>query len=100
AAHGSYTLSLHDALPILEGRAKRQTTAAIQALQALRPATARIRFHQQEKEIPIEQVQVNDLIIVKPGERIPVDGVIVEGSSHARLEEHTSELQSRENLVC
>ena len=67
----------------LEGRAKRQTTAAIQALQALRPATARIRFHQQEKEIPIEQVQVNDLIIVKPGERIPVDGVIVEGSSHA-----------------
>ena len=67
----------------LEGRAKRQTTAAIQALQALRPATARIRFHQQEKEIPIEQVRVNDLIIVKPGERIPVDGVVVEGSSHA-----------------
>ena len=67
----------------LEGRAKRQTTAAIQALQALRPATARIRCHQQEKEIPIEQVRVNDLIIVKPGERIPVDGVVVEGSSHA-----------------
>lgn len=67
----------------LEGRAKRQTTAAIHALQALRPATARVRRRQQDREIPIEQVQVNDLIIVKPGERIPVDGVIVEGSSHA-----------------
>ena len=66
----------------LEGRAKHQTTAAIQALQALRPATARVRRHQQDHEIPIEHVQVNDLIIVKPGERIPVDGVIVEGSSH------------------
>ncbi len=66
----------------LEGRAKRQTTAAIQALQALRPATARVRRHQRDIEIAIEQVKVNDLVIVKPGERIPVDGVIVDGASH------------------
>src|SRR5690606_29795882 len=66
----------------LEGRAKRQTTAAIQALQALRPDTARVKRGQQEVELPIEQVQVGDLVLVRPGERIPVDGVISEGSGH------------------
>ncbi len=66
----------------LEGRAKRQTTEAIQALQALRPDTARVRRQQQDVDVPIEQVQINDLVLVKPGERIPVDGLVIEGSSH------------------
>jgi Cu+-exporting ATPase len=66
----------------LERRAKRQTTAAIQALQALRPNMARVKRGVENRDIPIDQVQLNDLIVVKPGERIPVDGVITEGASH------------------
>lgn len=66
----------------LETRAKRQTTDAIRALNALRPATARVRRAGAELELPVAQVVVGDLVVVRPGERIPVDGDIVEGSSH------------------
>ena len=66
----------------LEGRAKRQTTEAIAALQALRPDTARVRRKGVEQTIPMAQVQLNDEVVVRPGERIPVDGVVLEGSSH------------------
>ncbi|WP_068684107.1 heavy metal translocating P-type ATPase [Variovorax sp. WDL1] len=65
----------------LEVRAKRQTTEAIRALNALRPERARIRRDSVEQDVPVEQVRVGDLVIVRPGERVPVDGVIVEGSS-------------------
>jgi len=67
----------------LEGRAKRQTTAAIRALQALKPATARVRGPSGEVEVPVEQVRVGDLVIVRPGERFPVDGQLREGRTHA-----------------
>lgn len=67
----------------LEGRAKRQTTAAIRALQALRPSTARLRTTQGEAEVPVDRVQVGDLVVVRPGERFPVDGIVMEGSTHA-----------------
>jgi Cu+-exporting ATPase len=66
----------------LEGRAKRQTTEAIRALSALRPATARIRRDGSEVELPVEQVTVGDFVLVRPGERVPVDGEITEGRSH------------------
>ena len=66
----------------LEGRAKRQTTDAIRALNALRPATARVRREGVELEVPVEQVAIDDLVIVRPGERVPVDGAITEGRSH------------------
>ncbi len=66
----------------LEARAKRQTTDAIRALNALRPATARVQRAGAELELPVAQVVVGDLVVVRPGERIPVDGDIVEGSSH------------------
>ena len=65
----------------LEVRAKRKTTEAIRALNALRPETARVRVGNKEIDIPLAQVRVNDNIVVRPGERIPVDGVIVEGES-------------------
>jgi P-type Cu+ transporter len=65
----------------LESRAKRQTTEAIRALQTLRPATARVRSPEGEKDIPIGQLRVNDIVIVRPGERIPADGVLLEGES-------------------
>lgn len=69
----------------LETRAKQRTTAAITALQALKPETARIRHGQHEQEVPTSQVKVHDQVIVKPGERIPVDGVILEG--HSQIDE-------------
>lgn len=65
----------------LEQRAKRQTTEAIRALQALRPDVARVRRGAAELELAIEAVAVGDLVVVRPGERIPVDGKIVEGES-------------------
>jgi len=65
----------------LEGRAKRQTTAAIRALQALRPLTARVLRDGREQELAIARVRVGDRVIVRPGERIPVDGTVLEGAS-------------------
>ncbi len=65
----------------LETRAKRQTTEAIRALNALRPDTARVRRDAKEIDIPIAQVALGDLAVVRPGERIPVDGVVREGTS-------------------
>ena len=67
----------------LEGRAKRQTTEAIRALQALRPETARVRRGGAELVLPLGSVAVGDVMVVKPGERIPADGTIVEGRTHA-----------------
>jgi P-type Cu+ transporter len=65
----------------LEARAKRQTTEAIRALNALRPDVARVRRGSEESEVPIAQVRVGDVVVVRPGERIPVDGVVTEGAS-------------------
>jgi Cu+-exporting ATPase len=63
----------------LEARAKRQTGSAIRALMRLRPETARVLRDGEESQLPIGQVRVGDLVLVRPGERIPVDGVISEG---------------------
>ena len=66
----------------LEQRAKRQTTDAIRALNALRPGTARVLRDGAEVEVPVAQVAVGDQVVVRPGDRIPVDGEIVSGRSH------------------
>ena len=66
----------------LEHRAKRQTTDAIRALHALRPATARVLRGDVEVEVPLAEVRVGDLVAVRPGDRIAVDGEIVSGRSH------------------
>jgi Cu+-exporting ATPase len=66
----------------LEARAKRQTADAIRALNALRPAVARVRRGGAEQELPVEQVVLGDIVVVRPGERMPVDGRITEGRSH------------------
>ncbi len=66
----------------LEARAKRQTTEAIRALNALRPETARLRRDGADVEVPIGDVRVGDVVVVKPGERVPVDGLVQEGASH------------------
>lgn len=67
---------------LLEARAKGRTSGAIRKLIGLRPRTARVVRNGAEEEIPIEAVAINDDILVRPGERIPVDGVVLDGSSH------------------
>ncbi|WP_454874452.1 heavy metal translocating P-type ATPase [Paraburkholderia xenovorans] len=66
----------------LEARAKRQTTDAIRALNALRPDRARIRVGAGERDVPLAQVRVGTIVIVRPGERVPVDGTVLEGRTH------------------
>ena len=65
----------------LEVRAKRQTTAAIRALHALRPDVAHWLGRDGEVDVPVADVLVGDRIVVKPGERFPVDGILKEGST-------------------
>jgi Cu+-exporting ATPase len=65
----------------LEARAKRQTTEAIRALQSLRPATARVRRDGIDSDVSIDTIRVGNLVVIRPGERVPVDGEIVEGNS-------------------
>ncbi|UCH87690.1 MAG: cadmium-translocating P-type ATPase [Dehalococcoidia bacterium] len=65
----------------LEARAKSRTSAAIKRLMGLRAKTARIVRDGQETDIPIEQVAPGDVVVVRPGEKIPVDGVVLEGRS-------------------
>ncbi|MHA6128308.1 heavy metal translocating P-type ATPase [Pseudomonas fluorescens group sp. PF-1] len=67
----------------LESRAKRQTASAIRALEALRPERAIQIVDGREQEVAISALRLNDLVLVKPGERFPVDGAVVEGQSHA-----------------
>ncbi len=66
----------------LEARAKRQTTESLRALAALRPATARVLRGGHEVTLPLADVRVGDMVRVRPGERLPVDGTVLEGASH------------------
>ena len=65
----------------LEARAKRRTLGALQALQSLWPQTARIRRDGVESEVPIRFLAAGDIVVVKPGERVPADGRVIEGIS-------------------
>ncbi|MGE8152450.1 heavy metal translocating P-type ATPase [Pseudomonas vancouverensis] len=67
----------------LESRAKRQTASAIRALEALRPERAIQVIDGREQDVAISALRLGDLVMVKPGERFPVDGEVVEGQSHA-----------------
>ncbi|MDB6048453.1 MAG: copper-translocating P-type ATPase [Pseudomonas sp.] len=67
----------------LESRAKRQTASAIRALEALRPERAIQVIDGRELDVAISALRLHDLVLVKPGERFPVDGEVVEGQSHA-----------------
>jgi P-type Cu+ transporter len=65
----------------LEFRAKRSTTQAIRSLMELRPERARIEQAGAEIELPVSAVSVGDIVIVRPGEKLPVDGIVVSGES-------------------
>jgi Cu+-exporting ATPase len=66
----------------LEGRAKHQTVEAIRALESLRPDTALVRREGRDLEVAIADLRAGDLMVVRPGERVPADGRVVEGGSH------------------
>lgn len=64
---------------LLESKAKAQTTEAIKKLSSLQPKTATLIKDGEEITVPVKEIKTGDIILVKPGERIPVDGVIIEG---------------------
>ena len=66
---------------LLEARAKGQTSEAIKKLIGLRPKTAKVKRDGKEMDIPVEDVLVGDVVIVRPGEKIPVDGILTDGKS-------------------
>jgi Cu+-exporting ATPase len=66
----------------LEARAKHRTLGALDALRALRPDTATLRRDGQETTVPLAQVRPGDEVVVRPGERLPTDGVVLAGRSH------------------
>ncbi|MCX7603908.1 MAG: heavy metal translocating P-type ATPase, partial [Bryobacteraceae bacterium] len=65
----------------LEARARRRTSEALSALARLEPATARVLRGGQEREVPVAELHAGELVVVRPGERISADGVVVEGVS-------------------
>jgi Cu+-exporting ATPase len=65
----------------LEARAKRNTASALRALAGLQPKTARLERDSSDIDVPIEQVRSGDVVLIRPGERIPVDGEIITGES-------------------
>jgi Cu+-exporting ATPase len=66
---------------VLQARANSRTSGAIKALMGLAPKTARVERGGGEQDIPIDQVRVGDVILVRPGEKVPVDGVVLDGTS-------------------
>jgi len=66
---------------MLEARAKGRTSDAIRKLMGLSPRTARILDAAGEREVPVEEVRVGDVLVVRPGEQVPVDGTVLEGRS-------------------
>ena len=65
----------------MEGRSKNKTSEAIRKLMELAPDTAIVLRNGEQMEVPVEQVSINDMILIKPGSRIPLDGIVVEGST-------------------
>ena len=65
----------------LEHKTKGQTSEAIKKLIGLQPKTATIIKDGEEIEIPIEEIEVGDVLVVRPGEKIPVDGKVVQGTT-------------------
>ncbi len=78
---GAVILTLVTLGKLLEARAKGRTSEAIRKLMGLAPKTATLLREGQEVVVPVDEVLVGDLVLVRPGERIPVDGVVVEGRS-------------------
>lgn len=81
AGVGAMIMAIHLTGRFIETRARGRTSAAIQQLLALEARTARVIRNGDEREIPVADVRVGDLMLVRPGEKIPTDGVVVDGHS-------------------
>ncbi len=82
----------------LEARAKGQTAAAIRALMDLRPDRARVRRNGMEAEVAVDEIRVGDIVVLRPGDRIPVDGRVVEGEGQVDESMLTGESRPVEKL--
>ena len=80
-AEGAMLVFLYSISEAAEGYTEEKTRAAIKALMDLAPKVALVRRNGREEEIPVEEIQVGDIFIVKPGQAVPTDGVVVKGRS-------------------
>ena len=76
-----FILALVLAGNLLEARARRSASSAMRALASLQPSTARVEKNGQETDTPLDELQLGDIVVVKPGERVPADGVVLTGAS-------------------
>jgi Cu+-exporting ATPase len=76
-----FILALVLAGNVLEARARRSASSAMRALASLQPSTARVEKNGQETDTPLDKLQLGDIVVVKPGERVPADGVVLTGAS-------------------
>jgi Cu+-exporting ATPase len=76
-----FILALVLAGNVLEARARRGASSAMRALAALQPATARVERNGAEMDTPLDQLQLGDIVVVRPGERVPADAVVLTGVS-------------------
>ena len=84
---------------LLEARAKGRTSAAIKELMGLQSRTARVLREGEELDIPVEEVVVGDMVVVRPGEKIPVDGIVISGGSAVDESMFTGESMPVEKAV-
>jgi Cu+-exporting ATPase len=76
-----FILALVLAGNVLEARARRSASSAMRALASLQPSTARVEKNGQETDTPLDKLQLGDIVVGKPGERVPADGVVLTGAS-------------------
>ena len=76
-----FILALVLAGNVMEARARRRASAAMRALAALQPATALVEVNGEERETLLDQLQLGDIVVVRPGERVPADAVVLSGAS-------------------
>jgi Cu+-exporting ATPase len=84
---------------LLEARAKGRTSAAIKELMGLQSRTARVLREGEELDIPVEEVVVGDMVVVRPGEKIPVDGIVISGGSAVDESMFTGESMPVEKVI-
>ncbi len=99
AAEGAMLVFLYSISEAAEGYTEERTRAAIKALMDLAPKVALVRRDGQEVEIPVEELQVGDIFIVKPGQAVPTDGVVVKGRSSVDQSPVTGESMPVEKTV-
>jgi Cd2+/Zn2+-exporting ATPase len=90
-SEGACVVFLFALAQLLEARAMERARGAIRALMDLTPLTALVRRGGSEKELPVDDVRVGDLVVVRPGEKIPLDGRVVAGQSHVNQAPVTGE---------